>query len=89
MKVICEECKSEIEVECYVYGERIETTDIPLLGRQIYTAVANVKFFCSNCGRLHHYVGIEKELSDVEIGEMVKNVVPFYCKRRLEGVQNG
>ena len=89
MKVICEGCEQEIEVECYVYGQRIETIDNPILDRQTYTAVANVKFFCSQCGHLHHYVRIEKELSDIEIGEMVNNVVPFYTKKRLKELQNG
>lgn len=89
MKVICEGCEQEIEVECYVYGQRIETIDRPILGRQTYTAVANVKFFCSHCGHLHNYVGINKELSDVEIGEIVKNVVPFYIEKRLKELQNG
>ena len=89
MKVICEACENEIDVECYVYGQRIEIIDVPILCRQTHTAVANVKFFCSYCGHLHNYVRIEKELSDTEIGEMVKNVVPYYNKRRLKELKNG
>ena len=89
MKVICECCEQEIEVECYVYGQRIETIDSPILDRQTYTAVANVKFFCSQCGHLHHYVRVEKELSYIEIGEKVKSAVPFYTEKRLKEKQNG
>ena len=84
MKVLCEGCISEIEVDCYVYEQRIITTHNPISNKEVYTAVANIKFFCSECGRLHDYKGVTKELSYLEIGKKVESIFPFYVENRLK-----
>ena len=86
MEVICEACKSKIEVECFVYGQRIQTTHNVLTDQKIYTAIANVRFFCPECGRLHDYMGVEKELSIDEIGAKVKSVIPYFIEKRLKAM---
>lgn len=87
MKVICENCKNEIEVEPYIYNSMARTIETPVLCKSICVLSVNVKIFCPLCGTLHDYKGIEKELSDVEICSMVKQVVPHYINARQIGEQ--
>ena len=83
MKVICEGCKNEIEVEPFIYEGRIAVKYIPQSLKEVCTAKANVKFFCSLCGTLHHYKDIEKELSEIEITSLVEGVISHYNRLRM------
>ena len=84
MKVICEQCKNEIEVEPYIYNSMARILEMPMNFERQCILSANVKIFCPLCGTLHDYKGIEKELSNTEICSMVMNIVPHYISRRVE-----
>ena len=83
MKVICENCKNEIEVEPYVYNERVVGIFNTITTKEHYVASADIRFFCNLCGTVHNYKNVSKELSDAEIDAIVKGIIPFYIEGRL------
>lgn len=83
-KVICENCKQMIVIEPYIYDERIVTERNIRENNASYTAVANVRFFCPNCGTTHDYKDIESKIHNAEIRSMVRSSLPHYTERRAD-----
>lgn len=86
MKIRCENCKQTIEIEPYVYGGRIVTERNIRENNASYTAVANVRFICPNCGTTHDYKDIESNIHYTEIHSMIRSKLPHYIEWRADKV---
>ena len=52
MKITCKSCKQQVEVNMYFYNAEIKVIDdLDRLGKKLYTATADGKAICPNCGK--------------------------------------
>ena len=84
MKVVCEYCKRTIDIEPFIYDERIITERNISENSESYKAVARVKFFCHQCGQMNDLKNIESKISIGEICSMIRSKLPHYTEKRAE-----
>lgn len=75
MKIICSNCKKEIENKEVYMSPRILSEESLPTGITHYVAVADVRTMCEHCGRFVDILGIATEISPSDIIELINHKV--------------